>query len=83
MKIAMRLFDAAHSDARTCGTLFPVQKALRVFNVFVDFTNGFVWFGIDRSGTGVRGRLGGMRQCLRVDILPDDRHFAFSHMMVN
>jgi len=26
------------------GTLFTVQKALRLFNVFVDFTNRFVWY---------------------------------------
>jgi hypothetical protein len=26
------------------GTLFTVQKALPLFNVFVDFTNRFVWY---------------------------------------
>jgi hypothetical protein len=45
MKIAMRLLDAGHFrrlNAR--GALFTVQKALRLFNVFVDFTNRFVWY---------------------------------------
>ena len=32
-----------------------------------------------RSGPGARGRLGGPRQCLRVDILPDVRQFAISN----
>src|SRR5882762_8810693 len=31
------------------------------------------------SGLGARGRLGGPRQCLRVDILTDIRHFAISN----
>ena len=33
----------------------------------------------DGSGPGARGRLGGPRQCLRVDILTDLRHFAISN----
>ena len=33
----------------------------------------------DGSGRGARGRLGGPRQCLRVDILPDVRQFAISN----
>ena len=33
----------------------------------------------DRSAPGARGRLGGPRQCLRVDILPDVRQFAISN----
>ena len=38
MKIAMRLLDAAHFRCLNArGTLFTVQKALRLFNVFVDF----------------------------------------------
>jgi hypothetical protein len=32
--------------------------------------------GLDGSGPGARGHLRGPRQCLRVDILPDVRHFA-------
>jgi hypothetical protein len=32
--------------------------------------------GVDGSGPGARGHLGGPRQCLRVDILPDVRQFA-------
>src|SRR6202041_3943082 len=32
----------------------------------------------DGSGPGARGRLGGLRQGLRVDILTDVRHFAIS-----
>ena len=35
--------------------------------------------GLDGSGPGARVRLGGPRQCLRVDILPDIRHFAISN----
>src|SRR5579864_8722683 len=33
----------------------------------------------DGSGLGARGRLGGPRQCLSVDILTDARHFAISN----
>ena len=33
----------------------------------------------DGSEPGARGRLGGPRQCLRVDILPDARQFAMSN----
>ena len=45
MKIAMRLLDAAHFRCLNMrGTLLTVQKALRLFNVFVDFTNRFVWY---------------------------------------
>src|SRR5450755_2355946 len=35
--------------------------------------------GLDGSGPGARVRLGGPRQCLRVDILPDVRQFAISN----
>ena len=35
--------------------------------------------GFDGSGLGARVHLGGPRQCLRVDILPDVRHFAISN----
>jgi len=42
-KIAMRLLDAVHFRCLNArGTLFTVQKALPLFNVFVDFTNRFV-----------------------------------------
>ena len=34
---------------------------------------------VDGSRPGVRGRLGGPRQCLRVDILADFRQFAISN----
>src|ERR1700682_5552813 len=45
MKIAMRLLDAVHFRCLNArGTLFTVQKALPLFNVFVDFTNRFVWY---------------------------------------
>ena len=35
--------------------------------------------GVDGSRPGARGRLGGPRQCLRIDILPDVRQFAISN----
>jgi hypothetical protein len=35
--------------------------------------------GLDGSGLGARVHLGGPRQCLRVDILPDVRQFAISN----
>ena len=35
--------------------------------------------GVDGSGPGARGHLGGPRQCMRVDILPDVRQFAISN----
>src|SRR5450631_793666 len=35
--------------------------------------------GVDGSGPGARVHLGGPRQCLRVDILPDVRQFAISN----
>ena len=34
---------------------------------------------VDGSGRGARFHLGGPRQCLRVDILPDVRQFAISN----
>src|ERR1700691_4141985 len=40
---------------------------------------GSCGIGVDGSGPGARGRLGGPRQCLRVDILPDVRQFAISN----
>ena len=45
MKIAARLLDAVHFRCLNArGTLFTVQKALSLFNVFVDLTNRFVWY---------------------------------------
>ena len=35
--------------------------------------------GVDGSGPGACIHLGGPRQCLRVDILPDVRQFAISN----
>src|SRR5450755_4529988 len=35
--------------------------------------------GVAALEPGARGSLGGPRQCLRVDILPDVRHFAISN----
>ena len=35
--------------------------------------------GLDASGPRARVHLGSPRQCLRVDILPDVRHFAISN----
>jgi hypothetical protein len=35
--------------------------------------------GVDGSGPGARVHLGGPRQCLRVDILPDVCQFAISN----
>jgi len=40
---------------------------------------GSCGIGVDVSGLGARGRLGGARQCLRVDVLLDVRHFAISN----
>jgi hypothetical protein len=62
----------------TRGTPFTVQKALPLLNVFADFTNRCVT-GLDGSEAVARGNLGGPRQCLRVDILPDVRQFAISN----
>jgi hypothetical protein len=45
MKIAMRLLDAVHFrclNTRAAGC--TVQKALPLLNVFVGFTNRFVWY---------------------------------------
>src|SRR5258707_6635085 len=61
------------------GTPLRFQKALKQFNAFVNFTNRFVRYRCDGSGPGARGYLGGPRQCLRIDILPDVRHFAISN----
>jgi 23S rRNA G2445 N2-methylase RlmL len=66
MKIAMRLLDAVHFRCLNArGTLFTVQKALPLSNVFVDITNRFVCIGVDGSGSGLGARvhLGGPRQC--------------------
>ena len=38
-------------------------------------------FGVDGSGPRARVHIGGPRQCLRVDILLDVRHFAISTVM--
>src|SRR6202023_2400396 len=40
---------------------------------------GSCGIGVDGSGPGARVHLGGPRQCLRVDILPDVRQFAISN----
>jgi hypothetical protein len=54
-------------------------KALPLFNVLADFTNRFVWYRFRWVRAWARVHLGGPRQCLRVDILPDVRHFAISN----
>src|SRR6266568_7535588 len=58
---------------------FTVQKALPLFNVFVDFTNRIVWCRCPCVRASGSRHLGGPRQCLRVDILPDVRQFAISN----
>ena len=58
--------------------MFTVQKALPLFNVFAGLTNRTVWYRCPALEPGARGSLGGPRQCLRVDILPDVRQFAIS-----
>jgi hypothetical protein len=41
----MGLLDAVHFRSLNVRcTLFTVQKALPLFNVFADFTNRFVWY---------------------------------------
>ena len=61
-EITEQHFDAAFGlNAR--GTLFTVQKALPLFNVFVDFTNRFVWYRSRWVRAWARGHLGGPRQC--------------------
>src|SRR3984893_11168597 len=45
----------------------PPSLALRIVSCGI---------GVDGSEPGARGRLGGPRQCLRVDILPDVRQFG-------
>src|ERR1700683_5277328 len=40
---------------------------------------GSCGIGVDGSGPGARVHLGGPRQCLRVDVLLDVRHFAISN----
>jgi hypothetical protein len=48
MKIAMRLLDAVHFRCLNAGgTLFTVQKALPLFNVFVDLRIGSCGIGLD------------------------------------
>jgi NAD(P)-dependent dehydrogenase (short-subunit alcohol dehydrogenase family) len=42
-EITEQHFDAGF-DLIVRGTLFTVQKALPLFNVFADFTNRFVWY---------------------------------------
>jgi hypothetical protein len=45
MKIAVRLLDAVHFRCLNArGTRLTVQKALPLFNVFVDITNRLVWY---------------------------------------
>src|SRR5580658_3876275 len=43
---------------------------------------GSCGIGVDGSGPGACIHLGGPRQCLRVDILPDVRQFAISNRNV-
>jgi hypothetical protein len=54
-------------------------QALPLFNVSADFTDRFVWYRSRWVSAWARVHLGGPRQCLRVDILPDVRHFAISN----
>jgi hypothetical protein len=55
------------------GRLFTVQKALPLFNVFADLRIASCGVGVPALEPGARAHLGGPRQCLRVDILPDVR----------
>jgi hypothetical protein len=54
-------------------------KALPLFNVLADFTNRFVWYRFRCARAWARIHLGGPRQCLRVDIFPDIRHFTIAN----
>jgi len=49
-EITEQHFDAAF-DLNVRGTLFTVQKALPLFNVFVDITNRLVWYRCRRVRT--------------------------------
>src|SRR6202140_48402 len=50
-----------------------------LFKLFADFTNRFVWYRSRWARAWARVHLGGPRQCLRVDILPDVSQFAVSN----
>jgi hypothetical protein len=68
---------------RSCLQLFAAiwcfGQALPLFNVLAGFTDRFVWYRSRWVSAWARVHLGGPRQCLRVDILPDIRHFAISN----
>jgi hypothetical protein len=76
----MRLLDGSTSDACTrAATLFTVQKRCRCSTYSLTLQIVSCGVGVPASEPGARGRLGGPRQCLRVDILPDVRQFAISN----
>src|SRR6266702_8021747 len=69
------------SGSASCSS-FTDQKAMPLFNVFVDLRIVSCGIDLDGSGPGARGHLGSPCQCLRVDILPDVRQFAISNRNV-
>ena len=62
-------------SSKNIGIGFP-----SVFSV-ATLSTRIVWcdVGLDGSGSGACGHLGGPRHCLCVDIFPDVRHFAVSN----
>src|SRR6202020_1782449 len=55
------------------------RKGSLLFAVLADVTDRFVWYRFRWVSAWARIHLGGPRQCLRVDIFPDIRHFATSN----
>jgi hypothetical protein len=80
MKIAMRLLDAVHFRCLNArGTLFTVQKALPLFNVFVDIMNRLVWHRCRWVRAWGSRPSRWPAPVLACHILPDVRHFAISN----
>src|ERR1700689_1964890 len=80
MKIAMRLLDAVHFRCLNArGTLFTFRRRCRCSTYSLTLQIVSCCVGVPASEPGARVRLGGPRQCLRVDILPDVRQFAISN----
>ena len=58
--------DLAHFAMLSRGALLTVQKALSLFNVFVDFTNRMVWCRSLRQGLGLAGSEARASACVSI-----------------
>src|SRR5882672_9851956 len=79
MKMAMRLLDTPLPMPERARQAVRFRRRCRCSTYSLTLRIVPCGLGVSALEPGARGSLGGPRQCLRVDILPDVRHFAISN----